>query len=161
MSIQLGDGGFSPRVLLVRKNSILEVKHVGDVRHNANLHFLREPLRSLVVPKREEPIVLEHSTSLPVPVTCDSHPHEMAWILVHDHPLAGISDEEGLIVIRDLPVGEVWFRLWHELLITGVAKPTINGQPAKTEGGRIAFEIKAGENPVVDLEFPSESFRLP
>ncbi len=76
-----------------------------------------------MIPRAEEPTILKYSTAMPVPISCDVHPHEMAWILVHDHPLAGISDEEGLIVIRDLPVGEVWFRLWHELLITGVAKP--------------------------------------
>jgi hypothetical protein len=39
-----------------------------------------------------------------------------AYWLIIDHPYATVTDKEGRFTIEKLPVGEIEFRIWHEVL---------------------------------------------
>jgi hypothetical protein len=51
---------------------------------------------------------------LPVPIACNYHPWESAYILPLDHPYVAITGEDGSFTIPKLPAGELEFQLWHE-----------------------------------------------
>jgi len=51
---------------------------------------------------------------VPVPIACNYHPWESAYILPLDHPYVAITDENGSFTIPKLPVGELEFQIWHE-----------------------------------------------
>ncbi len=51
---------------------------------------------------------------LPVPIACNYHPWESAYILPRDNPYATISALDGTFRIPKLPVGKIEFQVWHE-----------------------------------------------
>ncbi len=51
---------------------------------------------------------------LPVPIACNYHPWESAYILPLDHPYVAVTGEDGSFTIPRLPVGELEFQIWHE-----------------------------------------------
>jgi hypothetical protein len=78
------------------------------------------------------------SQLVPVPIACNYHPWESAYILPRDNPYAGISGMDGKFCIAKLPVGKLEFQLWQEragyLEAPGWAK------------GRLEITIKPGMN---------------
>lgn len=52
--------------------------------------------------------------SVPVPIACNYHPWESAYVLPRDNPYADISANDGRFLIPKLPVGRWEFQLWHE-----------------------------------------------
>jgi len=52
----------------------------------------------------------------PLPVACNYHPWESAFILPLAHPYCSISGADGTFRIRRLPVGEIELQSWHERL---------------------------------------------
>lgn len=51
---------------------------------------------------------------VPVPVICNYHPWEIAYILPLDHPYVDISARDGTFKIEKLPVGTREFQVWQE-----------------------------------------------
>ncbi len=58
---------------------------------------------------------LNSSEPAAVPIKCNIHPWERAYLFVLDHSYLGISDKKGNLVLRGLPAGgEVPLRFFHE-----------------------------------------------
>lgn len=51
---------------------------------------------------------------VPVPIACNYHPWESAYILPRDDPYAAISAKDGSFRIAKLPPGKLEFQVWHE-----------------------------------------------
>ncbi len=51
---------------------------------------------------------------VPVPIVCNYHPWEIAYILPLDHPYVDISAADGTFRIEKLPVGRREFQVWQE-----------------------------------------------
>jgi len=51
---------------------------------------------------------------VPVPVKCNYHPWESAYVLPLDHPYVAITGKDGSFTIPKLPAGELEFQVWHE-----------------------------------------------
>jgi hypothetical protein len=56
------------------------------------------------------------SQTLPVPIACNYHPWESAYILPRDNPYVAISAADGTFRISNLPPGELEFQAWQERL---------------------------------------------
>jgi len=54
------------------------------------------------------------SQRIPVPIICNYHPWEIAYILPRENPYVAISDREGEFRIAKLPTGDLEFQAWHE-----------------------------------------------
>ena len=52
--------------------------------------------------------------SIPVPIACNYHPWESAYILPRDNPYVAITKLDGTFTIPKLPAGELEFQVWHE-----------------------------------------------
>jgi hypothetical protein len=50
----------------------------------------------------------------PVPIACNYHPWESAFILPREDPYVAISGLDGSFRITKLPVGKLEFQVWHE-----------------------------------------------
>jgi hypothetical protein len=88
------------------------------------------------------------SEKLPCPVSCGIHPWESAVLLVVDHPYFAVSDKNGEFTIKNLPVGEWDFQIWHEKAGYLAAKP-------EWKNGRFKQAIKAGDNSLGSLKITS------
>jgi hypothetical protein len=76
--------------------------------------------------------------SCPVPIACNYHPWERAYILPRDNPYVDISAADGTFRIVKLPAGEWEFQAWHET----VGYMNTPEWPK----GRFSFTIKPGDN---------------
>ena len=75
---------------------------------------------------------------VPVPIKCNYHPWESAYLIPLSHPYAAISAEDGTFEIANLPAGELEFQVWHER-IGYLATPD-------WKRGRFKMTIKPGTN---------------
>jgi hypothetical protein len=76
--------------------------------------------------------------SAPVPIACNYHPWERAYVLPRDTPYVAISASDGAFSMAKLPLGEWEFQAWHE-------KPGFLELPDWPKG-RFKFTMKPGSN---------------
>ncbi len=76
--------------------------------------------------------------NVPVPIACNYHPWESAYILPRDNPYMAITAADGSFTIPKLPVGEVEFQVWQER--AGYL------DTAEWKKGRLTLSIKPGKN---------------
>ena len=74
---------------------------------------------NIVLPPAEDQITeatwrFRRKQRVPVPITCNYHPWEIAYILPLDHPYIDVSKMDGTFRISRLPLGELEFQVWHE-----------------------------------------------
>lgn len=75
---------------------------------------------------------------IPVPIACNYHPWESAYILPREDPYFTLSAPDGTFCIPKLPVGELEFQFWHER----IGYLAIEAWPK----GRMKMTIKPGVN---------------
>ncbi|NLY00595.1 MAG: hypothetical protein GXY83_31245 [Rhodopirellula sp.] len=89
--------------------------------------------------------------SIPVPIACNYHPWESAYVLPRDNPYVAISAVDGAFTIPKLPVGKkLEFQVWHER----VGYLDTPDWPK----GRFALEIKPGANDLGVIKLPPKMF---
>jgi hypothetical protein len=76
--------------------------------------------------------------SVPVPIACNYHPWERAYVLPRDNPYMVLSAADGTFSIAKAPVGSWEFQAWHE-------KPGPLDLPDWPKG-RFRFSIRPGIN---------------
>lgn len=76
--------------------------------------------------------------TIPVPIACNYHPWESAFVLPRDNPYVAITAADGTFTIPKLPVGKLEFQFWHERL--GYL------DTPQWPKGRLAMTVKPGVN---------------
>ncbi|WP_182867678.1 methylamine utilization protein [Stieleria mannarensis] len=151
---------FQPHILLARKGDTLRVEDNDPVGHNANFQFFNNaPLgitRPVGAPWQRS---LEESEPAPVSIRCNIHPWMNAWILVLDHRLAGISDENGKLEITGLPVGErIVFRTFHES--ARIQQVVVNGKNETWKSSKFERVLDPGVNDLGVVEIQASAFKI-
>lgn len=88
--------------------------------------------------------------SVPVPILCNYHPWEKAYILPREHPYVAVSAMDGTFRIPKLPVDELEFQVWHER-IGYLDTPDWSK-------GRFKMEVKSGVNDLGTIKLPPSMF---
>ncbi len=142
---------FEPHVLTVRVGQTFELKSSDPVGHNSNVAFTtNNPINPTLPPLgtfKVKPADLTKPERRATPVSCSIHPWMTAWVMVQDHPYMAVSDADGVVEIKNLPVGKHTFQLWQER--DGYLNPTGS---AKFVKGKAEIEIKAGMNDLKELK---------
>ncbi len=147
---------FEPRFQLLRKGQTLRVTNKDPEVQNVNIAFTKnppvnqnlevdDPLDPNDVPGVEQKCT--RSERLPVQMKSDIYPWVSGRVLVADTPYMAWTDANGNFEIKNLPVGEHTFQLWHEEL--GYVQEIRFGpveNVTEVEKGRLKVTIKEGEN---------------
>lgn len=148
---------FEPRVVVAQVGDVLRITNPDPVGHNANLQFFNNEAKNPMIPPNQEvKVELKESEPGIVEVRCNIHPWMKASLLVLDHPFAGVSDENGEVVIKGIPVGKHVFRANHE--VGKIQDVTVGGKAQKWDRSRFEFEIKPGMNDLGTVIIPVEAF---
>jgi hypothetical protein len=86
---------------------------------------------------------------MPSSVSCNIHPWMNAYLVVRENPYFAISDKDGKIEIKNLPVGEHTFVVWSNKLLSSV---TVDGKATTWARGRVKVNIKTGDNSLGKVE---------
>ena len=107
---------FTPRVIGVRVNQPFNIENNDLTYHNTHPmpKLSREwnksqPPNSSLVEKFER-------AEFAIPIRCNQHPWEKAYVAVFDHPFFATSDEFGRYQISAIPAGRYQVIAWHEKL---------------------------------------------
>jgi hypothetical protein len=87
---------------------------------------------------------------VPVPIACNYHPWESAFILPRDNPYTAISGLDGTFRIAKLPVGKLEFQVWQERI--GYL------ETPDWKRGRFEWEIKPGLNDLGTVKLSPSKF---
>ena len=131
---------FDPHIIAMRFTQTLEIVNDDAFSHNASIHPLGDAEISPILTPGNLRRTFHKAQNLPVPVDCNIHPWERGYVVIKDHPYVGITDRSGEFQIKQLPAGELEFRVWHE---------RAGWLRAKKEWGKQAqfkLKIKSGEN---------------
>ncbi len=149
---------FVPHVLVVQPGQTITVKNSDTTGHNANFNFFNNPAVNFLIPAGGmKDLKIEKDEPAPIPVECNVHPWMRAHLIVPDHPCVGISGEDGVLEITNLPVGLVTFRVWHEL--GKIDEATVGGKKEKWSRGRTDIEIKEGVNDLGTIKISADKFK--
>lgn len=149
---------FEPHVVIAKKGDTIKVTNPDKVGHNANFQFFNNKQENLTVPAGGEvKVELKDSEPAPIPVACNIHNWMKAQLVVLDHPFGAVSDENGVLEISGLPVGqEIVFRANHE---NGSLKDVIiDGKEESWRSSKFEMELKAGMNDMGVVEIPADAF---
>ena len=105
---------YDPRVVGLMTNQVLKARNEGDSLHNVHIR------RKFGVPfnkgylKGAEEVFRFDKPEVGIPVHCDVHPWERAWIHVSNHPFFAVTGVDGRFEIAGLPPGDYEIMAWHE-----------------------------------------------
>jgi plastocyanin len=149
---------FEPHIVIAQTGDTLKVSNPDTVGHNANLGLFNNKQQNFTIPAgQEKTVALEQSEPAPIPVDCNIHPWMKAYVVVLDHPFAAKSDENGELIIKGLPVGQLNFRAYHEA--GAIKEVKINGKDEEWNRSRFDVEIKPGMNDLGTVTLPAESLQ--
>jgi hypothetical protein len=107
---------FAPRVIGVRVNQPFSIENNDLTYHNThptpklNREWNKsQPPDSSLVEKFER-------AEFAIPIRCNQHPWEKAYVAVFDHPFFATSDAFGRYQISAIPAGRYQVIAWHEKL---------------------------------------------
>ena len=150
---------FEPRIVIAQAGDKLDITNPDPVGHNANLAFFNNPPQNVTVaPGNKVTIDLAKDEPAPIPVLCNIHPWMQGRVAVFEHPFAAVSDENGDLLIKGIPTGDMVFRVWAEAAPKAIGEVTIDGKEA--DWGRknlFELEIKAGMNDMGTVVIPADA----
>jgi plastocyanin len=150
---------FEPHIVVAQVGDTLKITNPDPVGHNANLGFFNNKAANFLIPPGQEKLVeLEKDEPAPIPVDCNIHPWMKSFVVVLDHPFAAVSDENGDLIIKGLPVGKkLVFRAFHEA--GSIQEVKIDGKDEPWKRSRFEVEIKAGENDMGTAVIDPDTFK--
>lgn len=148
---------FDPHIVIAQTGDTLEITNPDPIGHNANLNFFKNPAQNFLVPSGgSKTVALEEAEPAPIPVDCNIHPWMRAYVVVLDHPYAAKSDENGDLIIKDLPEGkELTFRVYHEA--GRIDEVKINGKVEKWSRSRFDVQIDSGVMDMGTVVIPADA----
>ena len=142
---------FDPHVMGIRAGQTLVIGNSDPFGHNTKAAFFENAEFNDTIPaggKIEK--VFSKGETAPTAFECSIHNSWMkAYVLVRDNPYFAVTDKDGKFSIKNIPVGEHTFIVWHE---TGyLVDVTVDGKPTKWQigtraKGRVKVNIKPGAN---------------
>ncbi|TWU59359.1 hypothetical protein Poly51_21470 [Rubripirellula tenax] len=148
---------FEPHIVITQVGDTLEVTNPDSVGHNANLGFFNNKQQNFTIPAGQSKTVdLEKDEPAPIPVDCNIHPWMKSYVVVLEHPFAAVSNADGELVIKGLPVDtDLVFRAYHEA--GSISDVTIDGKKAEWKRSRFETKVKAGMNDMGTVVIPADS----
>ena len=105
---------FEPRVLGIRAGQRLVVRSEDTTPHAVHGSARANPVLSFGLSGAGEERTITFASEETIPVKCDRHGWEEAWIHVVAHPYFDVTRDGGTFEIGDLPPGAHTIEAWHE-----------------------------------------------
>jgi len=150
---------FAPHIQLVRVGQTLKVLNSDPVGHNTFIFTLNpaNPQQNPVISSGGSfTYKFNAEERIPVKLSCNIHPWMYARVVVCKHPYMAKSDENGELVIKNLPAGsKLEFQLYHENKY--LRKVEVGGEKVDRKG-RFEVTIKPGMNDLGEVKCAADLF---
>ena len=148
---------FEPHILLAQAGDTLEVMNRGQNGHNLYLPFFNNPeIEFDLAPGKKNVIPLTKSEPAAIPVFGNIYPWMKAYLVILEHPFAGISDKDGAISVDGLPANtKLVFKVYHEAGLINQVK--IKDVPMAWNRSRFELDLSPGDNDLGDVLVPGNA----
>lgn len=120
VTIDNKDCQFVPRVAIKRTTQDLVLANSDAFGHNCKADFFNCTSFNQQVPGGtmvlldDQKAGLNKAEVLPMPVVCNIHRHMRGNLFIREDPYAAVSDADGNVVLKSVPVGKWTIGVWHE-----------------------------------------------
>jgi plastocyanin len=128
---------FNPHVVAMMPGEI-EIKNSDDILHNLHTYSTANPSINKAQPKFKKVMTEKFEKPEIIKVTCDVHSWMLGWIAVMPHPFFGVTDNNGVTKIENVPPGKHKVEVWHETL--GKQEKDVEVKAGQT--AKVSFEMK-------------------
>ena len=148
---------FQPHVLVLRTSQILVVGNLDEVGHNTKIDtFNNPPINPMSPAGSTFEYRFGEAELRPAKVSCSIHPWMSARVFLRDDPYFAVTDKNGKFEIKNLPIGDWQFQVWHER--GTISEVTLDGQSSSWKRGRFTTTIKSGENDLGEIKVAPQVF---
>lgn len=154
---------FVPHVFTVRAGQTIEVRNRDPMPHNVNFPISKANalFNPVVQANGTLDVVTQEAERSATRVSCNIYPWMSAYLLVTDHPYIGISDENGRVLIKNLPAETTLeFKVWHASQDGTIDEVYIDGNLEKWKRGTKVLKLKPGNNHLGDVLIDANQFRI-
>lgn len=149
---------FEPHAFIAHPGDTIKVTNPDKVSHNANFMGINLMVNNTVPAGGEVDVKIEEEELSVITVACNIHPWMTSRLLIVGHPYAAISDDNGVIEIKGLPVGEeLEFQALHDVA-SFKDDIFVDGKKTSWSRNRFKLEIEAGVNDLGVVEIPAAQF---
>jgi plastocyanin len=120
---------FQPHVVAMTPGEI-DVLNSDGILHNIHTYSTANPSINKAQPKFKKTMTEKFEKPEFIKVTCDVHSWMLGWIAVMPHPYFGVTDNNGVAKINNVPAGKQTIEVWHETL--GKATKDVEVKPGAT-----------------------------
>ncbi len=123
---------YTPRVVTAQAGQTIEIVDSDPQMHNVRATRDSESVFNV---STFEGDVEETSFEDPgvYSLVCDVHPWMQGWVYVTSHGQAGVTGENGVVSLGDLPTGDYVLEVWHEQYGTQEVELTVEEDSTTTE----------------------------
>lgn len=159
--VLIQNGRFEPHITTVRVGQQYIIRNCDKVGHAAKADFFYNHFNcDILIPGGTSQISFSKNEGRPVVLADVYYSWMSGYLLVLDHPYMAVSDKQGKLQIKNLPVGTHTFVLFHELPgFVRAAKR--NGEVQEFKYGRLTVDIKPGDNDLGEFVIKPERKLFP
>lgn len=150
---------YEPHVVAVRVGQKLEIGNPDPIAHNSKIDFFSNaPQNPIIPPTKSVLIDVKQEERLPARVSCSIHPWMEAWVVAKKHPYVGVSNEDGEVVIKNIPAGKWTFQFWQEQ--SGYLQEVqVDGKKTSWRRGRADLTITSKGLDLGEVKVPAAAFK--
>jgi plastocyanin len=128
---------FVPHVIATTPGEV-DFKNSDDILHNLHTYSTANPSVNKAQPKFKKIMPEKFEKPEMIKLTCDVHSWMLGWVAVMPNPYFGVTDNNGVTKIENVPPGKYKVEVWHETL--GKQSKDVEVKAGQT--AKVAFEMK-------------------
>jgi len=142
-TLVVDESGFNKRIMGLIQGQSLNIQHKGNAAHYVTVLRPDRAVSPTISPEQEQRYKFERSFSNPIPIACDVHENEQAFVFVHSNSHFAITNDRGEFSLTGVPPGNNEFQFWHE--ITGPLRAHSDWKQGRLRIGMHNGEVDLGE----------------
>jgi len=144
---------FEPHVATLWTKQKLVIGNKDPLGHNTKADFFNNQAASFntTIPQGATlEKVFATAEASPAKLECSIHPWMNCHLLIREDPYGAVTDKTGKFTIKNLPVGEHTFKVWHQNGF--LSNVTVDGKATMWARGAVKLTIKPGKNSLGKVE---------
>jgi len=146
------DRRFDPHILVVQKGATVSFPNYDDIKHHVySFSSVKAFEQELYKGTESTPVTFEQTGI--VELGCNVHDWMLAYIYIVDTPYFGKTDEQGKLVLPDVPKGNYQITVWHPGLDIDDNTQMFSMDIAETLILQLSAQLEEEDELEVDTEF--------
>lgn len=157
-TVNIVNSYFEPRITIkyTNQNLLLDNKDPfghcvkGDLFNNKSFNILIPANNNVLLDSAKDELNQHENAGMRLGDSI--YPDMSGYLFIHSHPYAAVSDKSGRLTLKNVPVGEWTFVMWHEA-VGNIREGNLEGTATKWPKGRIKLKIEPKLNRVGKIAF--------